>query len=95
MFVFNRITELQNHVSLVEQFDQALITFSQWSENTVSNLHSASQVNVNNLQASVAQVKVRSKLLVPFDKVTKWTQVIPLELSYDRTSRWPCRSSLA
>lgn len=60
IFVFNRITELQNHVSLVEQFDHALITFSQWSENTLSNLHSASQVNINNLQASVAQVKVRS-----------------------------------
>lgn len=79
MFVFNRIAELQNHVSLVEQFDQALITFSQWSENTLSNLHSASQVNVNNLQASMAQVKVRSKLLLPFNKVAKWRQqVMPL-----------------
>lgn len=55
-----RIKELQSHLSLVEQFDQALITFSQWSDNMLSNLHSDSQVNVGNLQASTAQVKVGS-----------------------------------
>lgn len=72
--MFNRITELQSHVSLVEQFDQALITFSQWSENTLSNLHSASQVNVNNLQASMAQVKVRIRPLVHFDELANGQQ---------------------
>lgn len=58
----------------MEQFDQALITFSQCSENTLSNLHSASQVNVNNLQASMAQVKVRSRMLVHFDELTDGQQ---------------------
>lgn len=55
-----RIKELQSHLSLVEQFDQALIKFSQWSETMLSNLHSASQVNIRNLQAATTQVKVRA-----------------------------------
>lgn len=54
-----RIKELQNHLSLVEQFDQALLKFSQWSETMLSNLHSTSQINISNLQAAAAQVKVR------------------------------------
>lgn len=58
----DRIKELQSHLSLVEQFDQALIKFSQWSETILSTLHSASQVNISNLQAAATQVKVRTML---------------------------------
>ncbi|KAF1374585.1 hypothetical protein PFLUV_G00230620 [Perca fluviatilis] len=52
-----RIKELQSHLSLVEQFDQALLKFSQWSETMLSNLHSASQINISNLQSATTQVK--------------------------------------
>ncbi|MEQ2161686.1 hypothetical protein GOODEAATRI_012073, partial [Goodea atripinnis] len=53
----HRITELQSHISLVEQFDQVLLKFSEWSETTLSNMHTASQINIANLQGSVTQVK--------------------------------------
>ncbi len=53
-----RVKELQSHLSLVEQFDQALLRFSQWSETMLSNLHSASQVNISNLQSATTRVKV-------------------------------------
>ncbi|XP_037550764.1 nesprin-1 [Nematolebias whitei] len=52
-----RIAELQSRVLLVEQFDEALLKFSEWSESTLSNLHSSSQVNIKNLQHSAAHVK--------------------------------------
>lgn len=54
-----RIKELQSYLSLVEQFDEALLKFSQWSETMLSNLHSVSQVNISNLQTATAHVKVR------------------------------------
>lgn len=56
--LFPRITELQSRVLLVEQFDEALLKFSECSESTLSNLHSSSQVNIKNLQHSAAHVKV-------------------------------------
>lgn len=44
----------------MEQFDQALLTFSQWSETVLSNLFSASQVNITNLQSASNEVNVRT-----------------------------------
>lgn len=55
-----RINELQSHLTLVEQFDEALLKFSQWSETMLSNLHSVSQVNTSNLQTATAHVKVKT-----------------------------------
>ncbi|KAK6304736.1 hypothetical protein J4Q44_G00253220 [Coregonus suidteri] len=49
--------ELQSHLSQVEQFDQALLKFFQWSETLLSTLHSTSLVNTTDLQPAVAQVK--------------------------------------
>lgn len=43
----------------MEQFDQALGKFSQWSETMLSNLHSSSEINISNLQPAAAQAKVR------------------------------------
>lgn len=55
----HRIKDIQNHLSLVVQFDQALLKLSQWSETMLSNVHSAAQINISNLQSTVAHVKVR------------------------------------
>uniref|UniRef100_A0AAV2JAL2 Calponin-homology (CH) domain-containing protein n=1 Tax=Knipowitschia caucasica TaxID=637954 RepID=A0AAV2JAL2_KNICA len=52
-----RIKDLHSHLSLVDQFDQALLKFSQWSDSMLSNLHSSSQVNINNLHAAASVVK--------------------------------------
>ncbi|KAJ0062855.1 hypothetical protein NL108_008143 [Boleophthalmus pectinirostris] len=52
-----RIQDLHSHLSLVEQFDQALLKFSQWSDSMLSNLHSSSQININSLQAAASHVK--------------------------------------
>ena len=46
-------------MSQVEQFDQALVKFSQWGESMLSTLHSASQINTTHLPPAVTQVKVR------------------------------------
>ena len=56
--ILYRIKELQSQLFQVEQFDQSLLKFSQWSENLLSTLHSTSLVNITDLQPAVAQVKV-------------------------------------
>lgn len=56
-----RIKELQNHLSLVEQFDQILLRFSHWSDNILPSLSSPSQVSISNLQSAFTQVKVKSE----------------------------------
>lgn len=61
-FFYSRISELQSHLSLVEQFDQALLKFCQWSENMLSNLHSSPQINIGKLQPAATQVKVRTEM---------------------------------
>uniref|UniRef100_A0A8C7KDH8 Spectrin repeat containing, nuclear envelope 1b n=1 Tax=Oncorhynchus kisutch TaxID=8019 RepID=A0A8C7KDH8_ONCKI len=55
--ILYRIKELQSQLFQVEQFDQSLLKFSQWSENLFSTLHSTSLVNITDLQPAVAQVK--------------------------------------
>ena len=50
---------LQSHLSQVEQFDQALVKFSQWGENMLSTLHSTAQINTTHLPPAMTQVKVR------------------------------------
>uniref|UniRef100_A0A8C7ULC6 Spectrin repeat containing, nuclear envelope 1b n=1 Tax=Oncorhynchus mykiss TaxID=8022 RepID=A0A8C7ULC6_ONCMY len=49
--ILYRIKELQSQLFQVEQFDQSLLKFSQWSENLLSTLHSTSLVNITDLQA--------------------------------------------
>lgn len=47
----------------MEEFDQAVLKFSQWSETMISNLHSSSQIKINNLQSASAHVKVKYIIL--------------------------------
>nr|XP_057913481.1 nesprin-1 isoform X6 [Doryrhamphus excisus] len=58
-----RIQELQNHLSLVEQFDRDLLKFSQWSESMLSSLHSVFQISTSNLEAAMTQVKENQEAL--------------------------------
>lgn len=60
MILSPRIKVLQNHLSLVEQFDQTLLEFSHWSDNILSSLNSPSQVRISNLQPAFIQVKVKT-----------------------------------
>lgn len=59
-FFSPRAQELKRHLSQVEQLDQALQKFSHWSETLLSTLHSASQVNITDLQPAASQVKVQT-----------------------------------
>ncbi|XP_077587652.1 nesprin-1 [Stigmatopora nigra] len=52
-----RTQELQDHLSLVEQFEQDLDEFSQWSENTLSALLSVSEIQTGDLSVAREQVK--------------------------------------
>ncbi|RXN33841.1 nesprin-1 isoform X3 [Labeo rohita] len=54
-----RIQVLQEHLSQVEQFDQALQKFFKWGESFLSSLHSFSHVDITDLQPSTSDIKGR------------------------------------
>lgn len=53
-----RLDVLELHLSHLEQFDQALLTLTQKSENLLSGLRSSSQVHINDLEAAIIKLKV-------------------------------------
>lgn len=58
MHFYDRIQVLDNHLTQVEQSDQALQKFSKWGESFLSSLHSSSHVDITDLQPFTDDVKV-------------------------------------
>lgn len=58
MHFYDRIQVLENHLTQVEQSDQALQKFSKWGESFLSSLHSSSHVDITDLQPFGDDVKV-------------------------------------
>lgn len=49
---------LQDHISRVDEHEQALQKFFKWGEYFLSSLHSSSQVNITDLQLIAVEIKV-------------------------------------
>lgn len=77
----------------MEQFDQALLTFSQWSETVLSNLYSASQVNISNLQSASNEVNVRTAVNQDATACRDTFGIDLLSNAFDRRSSWHYRGS--
>lgn len=58
-----RLELLESQLSQLEQFDQALLTLTQRSENFLSGLRSSSQVDIADLEAAISKLKVRNQYL--------------------------------
>lgn len=56
-----RIKRLKLQLEHLEQFDQALLPLTQWSENFLSLLRSSSQVDIADLEAVFFKLKVRDQ----------------------------------
>lgn len=56
-----RIKRLKLQLEHLEQFDQALLPLTQWSENFLSLLRSSSQVDIADLEAVFIKLKVRDQ----------------------------------
>lgn len=61
--MISRIQELQAHLSQLEQFNQVLVTFTQWSEQYLRRLRTRSKVTITDLTATGTQIKVKSQPL--------------------------------
>lgn len=48
-------------MSQLEQFDEALLTLTQNSENFLSGMRSSSQVEIADLEAAISKLKVRNQ----------------------------------
>lgn len=56
-----RLELLEPHLEHLEQFDQALLTLTQKSENFLSGLRNSSQVDITELEAAITKLKVRNQ----------------------------------
>lgn len=56
-----RLELLKPQLEQLEQFDQALLTLTQTSENFLSGLRSSSQVDIADLEAAITKLKVRDQ----------------------------------
>lgn len=55
-----RIQELQAHLIQLEQFNQVLMTLTQWSENILRQLRTRSKVTITDLTSAGTQIKVKT-----------------------------------
>ncbi|XP_056332375.1 LOW QUALITY PROTEIN: nesprin-1 [Danio aesculapii] len=60
----HRMQVLQQHLSLVDQFDQALQKFFKWGECFLSSLHSFSHTDITDLQPSTNDIKEKREDLL-------------------------------
>lgn len=58
--MISRIQEFQAHLSQLEQFNQVLMTFTQWSENFLRQLRTRSKVTITDLTPTGTQIKVKT-----------------------------------